>query len=210
MKTFKEYLAESKKTYSFKVKIAGELPENFADDLKSRIENRGIMQFEQMKSTPVQQVPHDFPELKNVEVHIFDVMTEYPLTTTEIEKEIFEMGCCQPGFYKVRNSASPTEIDQITAGENADYEGALLHDNEYKDGQKVKHKDYFGDDFNKGFLKELSKEAKERKKELGHDKLKADVYQDTPKLKQDKAGIKSPMSTTEDLKGNPDPIKVER
>jgi len=210
MKTFKEYLAESKKTYSFKVKIAGELPENFADDLKSRIENRGIMQFEQMKSTPVQQVPHDFPELKNVEVHIFDVMTEYPLTTTEIEKEIFEMGCCQPGFYKVRNSASPTEIDQITAGENADYEGALLHDNEYKDGQKVKHKDYFGDDFNKGFLKELSKEAKERKKELGHDKLKADVYQDTPKLKQDKAGSKSPMSATEDLKGNPDPIKVER
>jgi hypothetical protein len=210
MKTFKEYLAESKKTYSFKVKIAGELPENFADDLKSRIENRGIMQFEQMKSTPVQQVPHEFPELKNMEVHIFDVMTEYPLTTTEIEKEIFEMGCCQPGYYKVRNSASPSEIDQITAGENADYEGALLHDNEYKDGQKVKHKDYFGDDFNKGFLKELSKEAKERKKELGHDKLKADVYQNTPKLKQDKAGIKSPMSTTEDLKGNPDPIKVER
>lgn len=210
MKTFKEYLAESKKTYSFKVKIAGELPEHFADDLKARLENRGILQFEQLKTTPVQEVPLDFPELKNTEVHIFDVMTEYPCTPTEIEKEIFEMDCCQPGYYKARNSASPSEIDQITAGAKTDYEGALLHDNEYKDGQDVKHKDYFGDDFNKDFLKTLSKEAKERKKELGYDKLKADVYKSQPKLKQDKAGTKSPMSTTEDLKGNPDPIKVER
>jgi len=60
---------------------------------------------------------------------------------------------------------------------------------------KVKHKDYFGDDFNKSFLKDLAKEAKQRKKELGHDKLKADVYQDTPKLKQDKAGVKSPVGS---------------
>ena len=195
MKTFKEYLSESKKTYSFKVKIAGELPEGFADDLKARLDNRVIMQFEQLKTTPVTEVPHEFPELKNMEVHTFDVMTEYPLTPTEIEKEIFEMGCCEAGYYKVRNSASPTEIDQITAGDNADYEGALLHDNQYNDGQKVKHKDYFGDDFNKGFLKELSKEAKERKKELGTDKLKADIYQDTPKLKQDKAGVKSPVGS---------------
>ena len=194
MKTFKEYLIESKKTYSFKVKLAGELPENFADNLKARLEGRGVMQFEAMKTTPVQELPMDFPELKNMEVHTFDVMTEYPLTTTEIEKEIFEMGCCEAGYYKVRNSASPSEIDQITAGD-IDYEGALLHDNQYKDGMKVKHKEYFGDDFNKDFLKTLSKEAKERKKELGHDKLKADVYQDTPKLKQDKAGAKSPVGS---------------
>ena len=195
MKTFKEYLAESKKTYSLKIKVAGELPEGFAEELKARLENRSIIQFEAMKTTPVSETPHDFPELKNMEVHIFDLMTEYPVTPTEVEKEIFEMGCCQPGFYKVRNSASPTEIDQITAGDNADYEGALLHDNEYKDGMKIKHKEYFGDDFNKDFLKTLSKESKERKKELGHDKLKADVYKDTPKLKQDKAGVKSPVGS---------------
>jgi len=195
MKTYTQYLSEAKKTYSFKVKVAGDLPESFADDLKARLENRGIMQFEQMKTTPVTEVPHDFPTLKNMEVHIFDVMTEYPITTSEIEKEIFEMECCESGYYKVRNSASPTEIDQITMGSKVDYEGALLHDNEYKDGMKVKQKDYFGDDFNKSFLKELSKEAKARKKELGHDKLKADVYQDTPKLKQDKAGVKSPVGS---------------
>lgn len=194
MRTFKEYLSESKKLYSFKVKVAGELPEGFADNLKARLENRSVVTFEALKTTPVAQVPHDFPTLANMEVHTFDVVTEYPITTSEIEKEIFEMGCCEPGNYKVRNSLSPSEEDQALA--DADMKGALLHDNEYKEADtKIKHKNYFGDDFNNSFLKELSKESKERKKELGHDKLKADVYQDVPKLKQDKAGAKSPVGS---------------
>lgn len=192
MKTFKEYLAESKKVYSIKVKVAGELPEGFAEDLKGRMANRGVVSFESMGSTPVTETPLDFPTLSNLEVHTFEVITEYPTTPTDVEKEIFEMGCCNPGHYVARNSASPSEEYQATDDKK---EGALLHDNEYKEGLPVKSKDYFGDDFNKSFLKSLSKEAKERSKELGHDKLKADVYQDVPKLKADKAGAKSPVGS---------------
>jgi len=146
-----------------------------------------------MKTTPVTESPMEFPTLKNVEVHTFNVVTEYPLTTTEIEKEIFEMGCCDSGYYKVRNSASPSEEDQAVG--DSKMTGALLHDNQYKEALKPKHKDYFGDDFNKDFLKSLSKESKERRKELGTDKLKADVYQDVPKIKADKAGVKSPVGS---------------
>jgi hypothetical protein len=192
MKTFKEYLAESKKVYSMKVKVAGELPEGFADDLKARLDTRGIIEFEQLKTTPVTEAPLDFPELANCEVHTFSVVTEYPCTPTDIEKEIFEMGCCKEGMYIARNALSPSEEYQATDGKR---EGALLHDNEYKEGIAVKHKDYFGDDFNKSFLQDLAKTAKDRSKELGHDKLKADVYQDVPKLKTDKAGVKSPVGS---------------
>ena len=35
MKTFKEYLAEAVKTYQARIKIAGELPENFESKLKT-------------------------------------------------------------------------------------------------------------------------------------------------------------------------------
>jgi|SRR6056300_241148 hypothetical protein len=192
MKTFKQYLAESKKVYSMKVKVAGELPEGFADDLKARLDTRGIIEFEQLKTTPVTEAPLDFPELANCEVHTFSVVTEYPCTPTDIEKEIFEMGCCKEGMYIARNALSPSEEYQATDGKR---EGALLHDNEYKEGIAVKHKDYFGDDFNKSFLQDLAKTAKDRSKELGHDKLKADVYQDVPKLKTDKAGVKSPVGS---------------
>jgi len=38
MKTFKEYLTESKKVYSFKIKVAGEVPEKFEENLKSRLD----------------------------------------------------------------------------------------------------------------------------------------------------------------------------
>jgi hypothetical protein len=34
MKTFKEYLTESKKVYNFKIKVAGDLPEDFEKNLK--------------------------------------------------------------------------------------------------------------------------------------------------------------------------------
>ena len=175
-----------------KVKVAGELPEGFADDLKARLDTRGIIEFEQLKTTPVTEAPLDFPELANCEVHTFSVVTEYPCTPTDIEKEIFEMSCCKEGMYIARNALSPSEEYQATDGKR---EGALLHDNEYKEGIAVKHKDYFGDDFNKSFLQDLAKTAKDRSKELGHDKLKADVYQDVPKLKTDKAGVKSPVGS---------------
>ena len=191
MKTFRDYLTESKKIYSFNVKLAGECPEDFCENLKSRLASRQVVTCEETNKTPVQEVPLDFPELSNVEVHIFNLVTEYPCTPQEIEKELTEMGC-SPEVCKVRNSASPSEEYQINSDPKT---GALLHDNEYKEAGKIKNKDYFGDDFNKSFLKDLAKTAKERKKELGHDKLKADVFVDVPKIKTDKAGIKSPVGS---------------
>jgi hypothetical protein len=44
-------------------------------------------------------------------------------------------------------------------------------------------------------LKDLAKTAKERMKELGHDKLDADVLESAPKIKTDKAGIKSAIGS---------------
>jgi ABC-type phosphate/phosphonate transport system substrate-binding protein len=38
MKPFTEYLAESKKIYNFKVKVAGELPEAFQENLKTALD----------------------------------------------------------------------------------------------------------------------------------------------------------------------------
>ena len=37
MKTFKEYLAESKKVYPFKIKVAGDLPGGFEAKLKQQL-----------------------------------------------------------------------------------------------------------------------------------------------------------------------------
>ena len=42
MKSFKEYLTESKKTYDFRIKIAGDLPEGADKMMKTALEKFGV------------------------------------------------------------------------------------------------------------------------------------------------------------------------
>jgi hypothetical protein len=193
MKSFREYLAENKKVYSFKVKVAGDLPENFSADLKTRLSKCGVKSLDETSRTPVQKTPLDFPELENVEVHIFDVICEYPVTGPELEAELKEMGM-DPCRFRVRGAGEPSEVEQVQATTEVSGK-SVLQDPGYSEAAKIKHKDYFGDDFNKGFLKDLEKTAKERRKELGQDKAKSDVLGSAPKIKTDKAGIKSAMGS---------------
>ena len=89
MKTFKEYLSESKKVYSFKIKVAGELPEKFQENLKAKLDRCKVMTLEKVTTTPVQKLPLDFPTLENKEVTVFEVVCEYPVTGPEIVSESF-------------------------------------------------------------------------------------------------------------------------
>ena len=185
MKTFRQYLAENKKVYNFKIKVAGDLPENFIKDFKSRMDRCGIVTLDETSRTPVQALPIDFPELKNMEVHIIEFISEYPVTAPEITKELIEMGLCEEHF-RVRGSGEPSEMDQAALDQLV---GHGLVENPAAE-VKVKHKDYFGDDFNKGFLKELAKTAKEKKKEgTGLNEY------ELPKHKEDKAGTASAIGS---------------
>lgn len=187
MKTFKDYLTESKKVYNFKIKVAGELPENFEKDIKERLERCKVASFSKVTETPIQALPLDFPDHPNSEVTVFEVVCEYPVTSPEISADIKEIGIPESCF-RVRGSNEPTEQEQVLAQAEPSGE-ALLADSQYKDSPKVAHKDYFGDDFNKGFLKDLSKAAKERTKEGNQVEYKL------PKVKQDKAGAKSAVGS---------------
>jgi hypothetical protein len=191
MKTLREYLSENKKVYSFKVKVAGDLPESFQENLKKSLEKYQIVTLEKM-TTPVQESPMDFPELANKEVTIFDLVVEYPITAPEISNVVKDMGMSEECF-RVRGSSEPTEYDQLLVKDED--KTALLSDPYYKESTNAQHKDYFGADFNKNFLKELAKAAKERTKELGIDKAKPDVLGEAPKLKTDKAGAKSAIGS---------------
>ncbi len=198
MKSFREYLTETKKVYSFKVKVAGDVPEGFQEHLRKSLEKHQIVTLEKL-STPVQESPMDFPELSNKEVTIFDLVVEYPITAPEIAAFVKELNINEECF-RIRNSGSPTEYDQHIEEDQA---GALLDDPFYKEEAVIKPKNYFGDDFNKGFLKDLAKASKERRKELEHDKKDPNVLEAAPKLKADKAGLSSPLSKI----NNASPIK---
>ncbi len=196
MKTFKEYLAESKKVYSFKVKVAGELPEKFQEALKSRLECCKVLTLEKVTTTPIQKLPLDFPGKENMEVTVFEVVTEYPITSPEITTHVKSIGIDEDCF-RVRGSNEPSETEQVLADSELSGDALLDEADLDKGATKIKHKDYFGDDFNKSFLKDLSKASKQRTK---------DGFQTEYKLgkqKADKTGSTSPISKVD----NPDPRK---
>lgn len=178
MKSFKEYLAESKKVYNFKIKVAGELPENFQDGLKNILDRYSIVTLEQIAKTPIQKLPLDFPEMENSEVTVFEMITEYPITSPEIQQYLNELGISSTRV-RVRGAAEPSEIDQIEMQAKEDEDkGALLDDADYSETSAIDHKDYFGEDHKESFLQDLMKAQKERIKELEHDKLDSNVYQE--------------------------------
>ena len=188
MKTFKEYLTENKKVYSFKIKVAGEIPENFQDSVKTKLERCKVMTFEKLNTTPIQKLPLDFPDKNNMEVTVFEVITEYPITPPEIADMIKDCGVTED-LFRVRGSSEPTEMDQLIL-DNKPTGDALLDEQDMEKGTgKIKHKDYFGDDFNKGFLKDLDKVAKTRKKDGVQTEYKL------PKTKTDKVGAKSALGS---------------
>jgi hypothetical protein len=108
MKSFKDYLTESKKTYSFKIKVAGDLPEKFESKLKSALEKWSVVEMSK-STTPVQKVPLDFPEKENMEVHIFEVTLEYPVTDQILHPFIAEKTEIFSSCLKVRNANDPLE-----------------------------------------------------------------------------------------------------
>jgi hypothetical protein len=92
MTRFQELLNESKKTYEFKVGIAGDLPDNCEESIRKCLEKYSVVEMTKGKRTPVQERPLDFPQLENTEVTYFDVTLNYSSTPDVLQEYIGD--CC--------------------------------------------------------------------------------------------------------------------
>ena len=112
MTSFAQILNESKKTYEFKIGIAGPLPEGFQDQMETSLQKFKLLSSSAGKKTPIQTRPLDFPQLENMEVTYFEVETEYP-TTVQILQEYLGQ-CCgvMQSHIIVRNPNEPQELYQ--------------------------------------------------------------------------------------------------
>lgn len=164
MKTFREYLTESQKIYTHKVKIAGPLIDDFEKKLKEALTSFEPVDIKKESETPIQQVPMDFPDLRNQEVSIFSVSTEYPITPPELTNIIKEFDI-RENYVIVRNSMDPSEVDQITKDQLLTDETLLTNTN-YEEIENANFDDHYGDKYNENFLKDLEQARKERSKEL--------------------------------------------
>ena len=147
MKTFKEFLLEANKTYAIRIKVAGDLPENFEANLKDCMGKYESISVKKVGATPIQEHPHEFPRLKNKEVTIYDVEAQYPMPFAVIEQVLAEKFGMAQDHIRVKLPTDQTEIEVEVP------ETARLDDVEYKDApdQEVK----YGDKYNMTMFKEL-------------------------------------------------------
>jgi hypothetical protein len=166
MKTFKEYLSESKKQYDFRVKIAGEVDAVKEAALKSSLEKYVVSGFKKVAKTPIQELPLDFPQVRNCEVNIYEVTLDYPTTQNELTEYLStELGVSKQRL-AVRRPGEPSEEYQEPAEQR---EGALLNDPDYKEAGNPQFEDYYGDKYNSGFVKELNDILKLQRKARGEE-----------------------------------------
>jgi len=206
MTDFKHYLAESIKEYNYKIKVAGDLSEDFGTKLESALKKYEVKSLSKGKKTPIQEMPLDFPHLKNQAVTIFELTTMYPASVFEMRALVADSMRLHPNQIVVRKPGEPTEEYQEEMKANAEKKSefkSMLQDVEYKDAPKVKADEVYGDRANQSLLKELLKDRKQKMEFAA----KIKVEQEIQKNEGDKKNSGSPIKPAHKgpVKGNPDP-----
>ena len=86
MKNFQQYLAESERTYNYRIKIVGDVAPDFVKQLEEKLAQFDIVKITKPKTTPVQLKPADFPKHSNDSVTSMDVEFRYPAIEPQIKQ----------------------------------------------------------------------------------------------------------------------------
>lgn len=194
MKSFKDYLTESKKTYDFKIKVAGDCPKDCAKKIKEALSVYKVESCSSGKGLPIAETYADFPEQKNIGVTVFDVCISYPANSQQVRAAVADKLCCASDKVKVRNMKEEEE-------------DKLNHQHDEKSGESLLAKEYdasadgqslVGEKHTMSLLKELGKNKKTTEQYTGvNDALLA---KSTPKgtatVDKVKVNTKSPVGSS--------------
>jgi hypothetical protein len=86
MKKFQEYLAESQRTYNYRIKIVGDVAPDFVKMLEEKLKQFDPVKIGKPKTTPVQLKPADFPAHSNDSVTSMDCEFRYPAIEPQIKQ----------------------------------------------------------------------------------------------------------------------------
>ena|SRR6056300_663045 len=162
MSTFTQYLAESTKSYDYKIKIVGASKDIDKNALETALQKFDLANMSAGKTTPIMTQPLDFPALSNEQVTIFDVTTNYPTTSREMKEYLSDIMRIPATHIVVRKPGEPTEQYQADMQIKSEYRNKL-HDIEYSDMAKINPEDFHSTNANMSLLKELLKDRQENK-----------------------------------------------
>ena len=143
MKNFQHYLAESERTYNYRIKFVGDLDSGFLKGLEEKLKQFDIVKISAPKTTPVQANPADFPNYANDRVTHIDCEFRYPAIEPQIQQLVQLLGM---NVNRVRMLTTPYEDGMVKEKDRIEDENKdLLADTDYPAPdaeQKALSKDY--------------------------------------------------------------------
>jgi hypothetical protein len=143
MKKFQEYLAESERTYQYRIKIVGDVTSDFIKQLEEKLKQFDPVKIAKPKTTPVQLKPADFPKHSNDSVTSMDVEFRYPAIEPQI-KQIAQLLFLDPNRIIMLTQPHEDSMD-VEREKIEDQNKDLLTDTDYPAPdaeQKALSKDY--------------------------------------------------------------------
>jgi len=153
MKKFYQYLAESERTYDYRIKILGDVPPTFIKDLEQKLEQFDIVKMSGKKTTPVQRLLKDFPEAENDMVTSVDVSFRYPAIEPQIQQLAQLLGF-SPNRIRLLTQSYVDSMDKEISDINTQNKD-LIADTDYPAPdakQQELKKDYSGDPYKHAVL----------------------------------------------------------
>ena len=154
MKNFQEYLAESQRTYNYRIKIVGDVEPGMIKALEEKLKQFDPVKIGSVKKTPIQLKPADFPAHANESVSSMDCEFRYPAIEPQIQQiaQLLGMDMC-----RIRLLTTPYEESVDVERERVEEENKdLLTDTDYpapNAEQKALSKDYSADPYDHAVLK---------------------------------------------------------
>jgi hypothetical protein len=154
MKNFQEYLAESQRTYNYRVKIVGDVEPAFVKALEEKLKQFDPVKVSAVKKTPIQLKPADFPAHANESVSSMDCEFRYPAIEPQIQ-QIAQLLGLDPN--RIRLLTTPYEESVDVERERVEEENKdLLTDTDYpapNAEQRALSKDYSAEPHDHAVLK---------------------------------------------------------
>lgn len=89
MKSFSNYLFESKKTYEFKVRIANcDLDSESMDKIETALKQFDLISVSKVKNFPAEDRSIEFPKVGTCEIKDFDIELNYPTTDIAVRMAV--------------------------------------------------------------------------------------------------------------------------
>lgn len=148
MKSYTQYLQESKKTWKFKIKTIHELTDDQSDRIEKHLLKYDSNGLGAARKTMLQSATKEFPSHRGYEVYTYEFETKLSATSAQIYNEIRTMLGLSNSTFKIKG----------------DHEQDLDEEATVVEPKAVDGKDLYGDDYNSGFIKELLKLRKEKEK----------------------------------------------